>query len=251
VNANWNDSRGTGWMTIIFTGDGSGFSGQWGRPGSKPSGRFVASRAVYPPVTGSFHLSGILGPDVTSRLMKLHQLGLTVVGNFGPGTELDGTMAPDGNNLTGTWKTPSGAGWIKLQFADDSKSFQGVWGFASDAQQPQGHIVGIVVNRAQLWVRGLWNVASSGEAFAASALKLQQEGHTVIGSYKGGHLQGTLPLGSLVLTGTWRDSRGSGNVVFKFASDGNTFQGSWTIKGKSGGSIIGTRVIASSPALRQ
>jgi hypothetical protein len=247
VDANWNDARGTGWMTIIFTADGSGFSGEWGRPGSKPSGRFVASRSVYPPVTGSFYVSG--GPEA-SRLMSLHQLGQTVVGNLGPGTELDGTMGSDANNLTGTWKGPSGNGWIKLQFADDSKSFDGEWALASETQ-PQGHIVGSVVNRAQLMVRGLWEIASSGEALAASALKLQQEGQTVIGSYKGGHLQGTLPRGSFVLTGRWRDSRGTGDVVFKFASDGKSFQGTWTIKGKSGGSIIGKRVIASSPALRQ
>jgi hypothetical protein len=247
VDANWNDARGTGWMTIVFTADGSGFSGEWGRPGSKPSGRFVASRSVYPPVTGSFYVSG--SPEA-SRLMSLHQLGQTVVGNLGPGTELDGTMASDANNLTGTWKGPSGNGWIKLHFADDSKSFDGEWALTSETQ-PQGHIVGSVVNHAQLMVRGLWQIASSGEALAASALKLQQEGQTVIGSYKGGHLQGTLPLGSFVLTGRWRDSRGTGDVVFKFASDGKSFQGTWTIKGKSGGSIIGKRVIASTPALRQ
>jgi hypothetical protein len=183
--------------------------------------------------------------------MKLHQLGSTVVGNFGSRTEVDGTMAADANDLTGTWKTPSGNGWIKLQFADDSKSFAGTWGFASDAQQPQGHLIGTVVSHAQLWVRGLWNVASSGEAFATSTVKLSQEGQTVIGSYKGGHLQGTLPIGSVVLTGRWRDSRGTGNLVFKFAADGKSFQGKWTINGKTGGSIIGKRNVASSPALRE
>ncbi len=251
VDATWTDSRGHGWMTLVFASNGSGFTAEWGRPGSKPSGRFVASRAAYPPVSGSFHMSGMVGPDLTSRVMKLHQLGSTVVGNFGPRTEVDGTMASDANNLTGTWKTPSGEGWIKLQFTDDSRSFAGTWGFASDAQQPQGHIIGAAVSHAQLWVRGLWNVASSGEAFATSTLKLSQEGQTVIGSYKGGHLQGTLPIGSVVLTGRWRDSRGTGNVVLKFAANGKSFQGKWTIDGKTGGSIIGKRNIASSPALRE
>ncbi len=248
VDANWHDARGSGWMTIVFAADGSGFSGEWGRPGSKPSGRFVASRAVYPPVTGSYYLTG--GPQFGSRQVKLHQLGLTVVGNFGPGTELDGTMAADANNLNGTWKGPSGNGWIKLQFADDSKGFEGSWGLSSDAQ-PQGNITGSVVNHAQLWVRGLWQTASSGEALAASPFKLEQEGQTVIGSYKGGHFQGTLPRGSVVLVGRWRDASRSGDVTLKFASDGKSFQGSWTIQGKSGGSIVGKRVIASSSALRQ
>jgi hypothetical protein len=248
VDAKWNDSRGTGWMTIIFTADANGFSGEWGRPGSKSSGHFIASRSVYPPVTGSYNVSG--APEVISRVLTLHQLGQTVLGNFGPGTELDGAMASNANNLTGTWKGPSGNGWIKLQFADDSKSFEGTWAIASDTQ-PQGHIVGSVVNRAQLVVKGLWEIASSGEALSASVLQLQQEGQKVTGSYKGGHLQGTLPRGSLVLTGRWRDSRGAGDLVFKFASDGKSFQGSWTIKGKSSGSIIAKRVTASSPALRQ
>jgi hypothetical protein len=253
VDAKWNDSRGSGWMTIIFTADGNGFSGDWGYPGSKPSGRFVASRLlpVYPPVTGNFKVSVTGGPEFSSRSLNLHQLGQTVVGNFGPGTQLGGTIAPGGNYFTGTWKGPSGDGWIKLQFTADSKAFQGEWGLTSDTQS-HGSIVGSTINHTQLWVRGLWDIASSGGAFAGGALKLQQEGQTVIGSYKDGHLQGTLPRGSGVLTGRWRDPRGTGDLVFTFASDGKSFQGTWTVKGKSGGGrIIGKRVIASSPALRQ
>jgi hypothetical protein len=248
VDATWNDSRGSGWMTIVFTADGNGFSGEWGRPGSQPSGHFVATRAVHPLVAGRYHVTG--SPESAARVLILHQLGLGVVGNFGPGTQLNGTMASDSNNLTGTWKGSSGEGWIKLHFADDSRSFEGDWGLASDTE-PTGHIVGSVVNHAQLAVRGPWNVASSGEAFSASVLTFQQSGQTVTGSYKNGRLQGTLPPGSLVLTGTWRDSHGTGNLVFRFSSDGKSFQGTWTAKGKSGGSIIGKRVIAASPALRQ
>jgi hypothetical protein len=51
VDATWSDSRGKGWMTILFTADGNRFSGEWGRPGSKPSGHFDAARSVYPIVT--------------------------------------------------------------------------------------------------------------------------------------------------------------------------------------------------------
>jgi|GEM_PF-1034568 hypothetical protein len=250
IDANWTDSRGTGWMTIIFADDGNRFSGEWGRPGSKPSGQFVAIRSVHPNVTGLYNVSVTGGPEFTSHRMSLHQLALDVVGNFGPGTQLNGTVASDANTLTGTWKGPSGNGWIKLQFADDSKTFQGTWGLAPDAEAA-GQIVGSVVNTSQLWVRGLWEIASSGAAFTANVLKLQQEGQTVTGSFKGGHVQGTLPRGSLSLSGTWRDTHGTGVFVLKFASDGMHFQGTWTTKGKTSGSIIGKRVIAATPALRQ
>jgi hypothetical protein len=63
-------------------------------------------------------------------------------------------------------------------------------------------------------------------------------------------LQGTLPRGSQTLSGTWRDSHRTGDFAFKFATDGKSFQGTWKIKGGGGGSLIGKRVIAASPALR-
>jgi hypothetical protein len=250
IDANWDDARGTGWMTIVFTADGNRFSGEWGRPGSKPSGHFVAIRSVHPYVTGVYNVSITGGPEFTARRITLHQLALDIVGNFGPGTQLNGTMASDANTLTGTWRGPSGNGWIKLQFADDSESFQGTWGLATGAEAA-GQIVGSVVNTSQLWVRGLWEIASSGAAFTANVLKLQQQGQTVTGSFNGGHLQGTLPRGSLSLSGTWRDSHGTGVFVLKFAPDGMHFQGTWSTKGKNSGSIIGKRVIAATPALRQ
>jgi hypothetical protein len=250
IDANWDDSRGTGWMTIVVTPDGNRFSGEWGRPGSQPSGHFVAIRSIHPYVTGVYSVSITGGPEFTSHRITLHQLALDVVGNFGPGTQLNGVMSSDANTFTGTWKGPSGNGWVKLQFADDSQSFKGSWGLAPDAEAA-GQIVGSVVNTSQLWVRGVWEIASSGGAFTANVLKLQQEGQLVTGSFKDGHLQGTLPRGSLSLNGTWRDSHETGVVVLKFASDGMHFQGTWTIKGHNSGSVIGKRVIAAMPALRQ
>jgi hypothetical protein len=247
VDATWSDSRGKGWMTILFTADGNRFSGEWGRPGSKPSGHFDAARSVYPIVTGRYHVSVTGGTEFTTREISLRQLGLDVVGNYGPGTQLNGTMAMDSNTLTGTWQGASGHGWIKLKFADDSKTFDGAWGVVAGTE-PFGQMTGTIVNTAQLWVRGLWNVASSGAAFTTSALKFEQEGQTVTASYKGGRLQGTLPRGSYALTGTWRDSHGTGSFAFKFASDGKSFQGTWVTK-HNNGSIIGKRVIAAMPAL--
>jgi hypothetical protein len=254
VDATWSDSRGNGWMTIVFTADGNRFSGQWGRPGSRPSGQFDAARSIYPIVTGRYHVNVTGGTDFTTREITLRQLGFNVVGNYGPGTQLNGTMALDSNTMTGTWQGSSGHGWIKLKFADDSKSFEGTWGLVPGSE-PSGEMTGTTgdnaQNTAQLWVKGLWDVASSGAAFTTSSVKFQQEGQTVIGSYIGGHLQGTLPRGSHVLTGTWRDSHGTGSFVFKFASDGRSFQGTWAAKSHDNGSIIGKRVIAAMPAVHK
>ncbi len=249
VDANWRDSRGDGWMTIVFAADGSRFSGQWGRPGSNASGQFVAVRAPYPSVSGDYNVTVTGGPEFTTRRISLHQLALDVVGNYGPGTQLNGAMATNANTLTGTWKGTNANGWLKLQFADDSKSFQGTWGLASDAA-PSGQITGSVVSTAQLRIAGVWQIASSGAAFTANMLKIQQKGQTITGSYKGGRLQGTLPRGSSLLSGNWKDSHDAGVLLFKFAPDGMSFQGTWTTKRQYEGSIIGKRLIAGTPALR-
>jgi hypothetical protein len=254
INANWTDARGSGWMTIIFAADGGKFSGDWGRPGSKPSGSFVAVRSAYPRVTGVYNIHTTGGTDFTSRQISLNQLGLDVVGNYGPGTQLNGTMTTDANTLSGTWKGASGNGWIKLQFANDSKSFQGSWGLAPGTEasgQFAGSSTSTVQHTGQLGVKGIWHIASSGTAFSSDVLQLEQAGHKVTGSYKGGHLEGTISGGSRYLSGTWRDARGSGLFSISFASDGMSFHGTWTSKNNNTGSIIGKRVIAATPALRQ
>ena len=152
VDATWSDPRGTGWMTIVFAASGKSFSGQWGRPGSNPSGHFEAVRFAYPNVSGLFYVNVTGGTEMTARRISLHQLGLDVVGNLGPGTQLDGTIDSDTNTLTGNWKEPNGSGWIKLKFADDGKSFAGTWGLAPGAESA-GEINGGVVNTSQLHVR--------------------------------------------------------------------------------------------------
>ncbi len=249
VDANWNDSRGTGWMTIVFASGGKSFSGQWGRPGSNPSGHFEALRFAYPNVSGLYYVNVTGGTDLTARRISLHQLGLDVVGNLGPGTQLDGTIDSDTNALTGNWKEPNGSGWIKLQFADDGKSFTGTWGLAPGAEAA-GAINGSVADTAQLHVNGRWEIASSGGAFSGNVLQLEQQGQTITGSFKDGRLQGTLARGSSSLSGTWRDAHGTGVVGLKFTSNGMHFQGTWTRKGGISGSLIGKRVIAATPALR-
>ncbi|MBV9332559.1 MAG: hypothetical protein JO146_00980 [Candidatus Eremiobacteraeota bacterium] len=260
VDATWSDARGNGWMTIVFGSDGNRFSGDWGRPGSRPSGHFEGSRAAYPAVTGTYHTT-VGGSDAFSaRHITLRQLGLDVVGNFGPGTQLNGTMS-SANTFDGTWKGPNSNGWMKLQFADDSRSFQGTWGL-TPGSEPAGTVSGSVRNApanvstatnttaGELDIRGLWHIASSGGAFAGDTLKLEQQGRSVSGSYKNGHLEGTISSSSHSLSGNWRDARGTGVFTISFASDGMSFHGTWTTKYNSG-SLIGKRVIAATPALRQ
>jgi len=255
VDATWSDARGNGWMTIVFGADGNRFSGDWGRPGSRPSGHFEGSRAAYPIVTGTYHTTVSGSDEFSTRHITLRQLGVDVVGNFGPGTQLNGTMTSS-NTFDGTWKGPNSNGWIKLQFADDSRSFQGTWGLTAGTE-PAGTVTGSVRNvppspnnaTGALDVRGLWRIASSGGAFSGDTLNLAQQGRSVSGSYKDGHLEGTISSSSHSLSGNWRDARGTGVFTINFASDGMSFHGTWTTKYNSG-SLIGKRVIAATPALR-
>ncbi len=131
-------------------------------------------------------------------------------------------MAPDTGAMTGTWKGPDGSGWFHLRFASDSRSFQGEWGLDAD-KQPRGHISGSIVNTAQIWVHGLWETASSSIAFSGGSLRFEQNGETVTGVFKDGHLAGSLPRGSSVLVGRWRGEH-DGNVTLTFAADGRSFE---------------------------
>lgn len=257
VDATWSDPRGSGWMTIVFGADGNRFSGDWGRPGSRPSGHFDGSRAPYPTVTGTYHTTVSGSDEFATRHITLRQLGLDVVGNYGPRTQLNGTMATDTNSFDGTWRGPNSNGWIKLQFADDSRSFQGTWGLTTGTE-PAGTVTGSTRNippnpnnsTGELDIRGLWHIASSGGAFPGDTLKLEQQGRSVTGSYKNGRLEGTISSSSHSLSGYWRDERGTGVFTISFASDGMSFHGTWNTKYNSG-SLIGKRVIAATPALRQ
>src|SRR5262249_2322879 len=73
VDGTWTDARGTGWLTIVFTSDGNGFSGQWGLEGRKPSGQFAGKRLTptYPNVTGLYNTSVSGGTELVARKLKL------------------------------------------------------------------------------------------------------------------------------------------------------------------------------------
>lgn len=249
ADADWNDSRGTGWMTIVFSEDGNSFSGKWGYPAKPPTGTFTGRRLVpvYPLVTGDYHVSTNGGSEFTPHQFSLHQLNDTMVGNLGPGTQISGTIT-DGV-FKGTWKGTQADGWLMLRFSPDSTQFQGDWGLTSDTQA-RGHLAGSIVSHAQMWVRGLWEVASSSETLGSRTIELKQQGETVTGTFKNGHLQGTLAPGSLTMTGKFRDNLGSGWVTLKFTPDGRTFDGTWKRGSGAEGKLVGKRVIAASSSLR-
>jgi hypothetical protein len=44
LSATWNDRRGQGWLTFKFKLDSSGFEGDWGFNGKKPSGQLIGKK---------------------------------------------------------------------------------------------------------------------------------------------------------------------------------------------------------------
>jgi hypothetical protein len=48
LSATWSDPRGSGWLTFKFNLQGSGFSGDWGYGGKKPSGQLIGKRILAP-----------------------------------------------------------------------------------------------------------------------------------------------------------------------------------------------------------
>ena len=252
VDGNWKSPKGTGWITLTFV-DSNNFSGDWGYGGRKPSGHIVATRIMqtFPPVSGRWDVKVTGGAAFLSNVITLQQTGTTVQGHIGSLAQLGGTIKPNTNNLDGTWKGPKQSGWLKLEFAADIKSFQGTWGTGTDTTVSKGQITGTINNKPQMWVRGLWYSTYSGTAFATGDITFKQEGSTVIGTYKGGTLEGTLPVGGTKLTGTYKNANGTGAIQLVFSDDGKSFQGVWLAHHKQMGRIIGKRAIASSPSLRQ
>lgn len=89
---------------------------------------------------------------------------------------------------------------------------------------------------------GTWACAASGEGpngdqIGKFPLVLKQSGSTVTGSYYDGSasLKGTLK--GNTLTGTWKESSGTGVFTFVMADDGKSFTGTWGVKA---GSTSGT-----------
>lgn len=99
--------------------------------------------------------------------------------------------------------------------------------------------------RTYEWVEG-GALASTGWAGGWSSdfgrMSLQQSGSRVSGSYdfKGGRLEGILQGGTL--SGTWKQTNGSGRFEFRLSADGRSFSGRWGYgQTLSGGSWNGRR----------
>ena len=246
VDANWNGPKGNGWATIIFSNDWKSFSGQWGFPGKKASGRFVAQRfyASYPPVTSLWAFSRTGGQTFVDGNVKLNQQGTTVVGSYNNNSgQISGTFSQPGvNEMSGTWKDKRGTGWLDLAFAANSEKLSGSWGFKGSSTA-SGSLVASVNTIVSPTVRGLWNVTFTGQDTHDVKLRFQQQGQSIIATFAKGRLTGTLPAGSYLMDGTWQTKIGSGPVTLTFTPEGNDFSGFWGFAGKpSSGRVLGKRI---------
>ena len=254
VDLAWFNGDREGWATIVPGADGKSFSGQWGLPGKKPSGTFIASKifATFPPVTGLWRLSTAGGAAFPfNGVVKFQQTGSTVVGSFANVGQIAGTFKEGTQEMDGTWKAAGKSGWVTLQFLPDNTSVQGAWG-RQGSNDPAGRIVGAVNTFKSPITTGLWTVRTSGKAFSMGNLRLHQQGETVIGSFgTKGRISGTLREGSDKLIGTWKTpANGSGPIVLRFTKDGMAFDGVLSRNGVQLGRVIGKRVTASSAAVR-
>ena len=255
VDLAWFNGDREGWATIVPGADGKSFNGQWGLPGKKPSGTFIASKVfpTFPPVTGIWRLNTAGGAAVPfAGVVKLQQQGSTVVGSFGPTGQLAGTFKEGSHQLDGTWKGVAGlaGGWVTLDFLPDNTHVQGAWGRQGETE-PAGRIVGGVNTFVSPITTGLWTVRTTGSKFSMGNLRLHQQGETVVGTFgTKGRMTGTIREGSDKLIGTWHAPAGSGPFVLRFTKDGMGFDGALTKNGATFGRVIGKRVTASSAAIR-
>jgi len=246
VDAKWDGPKGNGWATLIFGADWKSFSGQWGYPGKKPTGSFVAQRFYqsYPPVSNLWSFSRTGGETFVNGNVNLQQEGSTVVGSYSNKSgQISGSFSQPGvNEMTGTWKDKRGTGWIDLAFSADSKKLSGTWGMKG-ASTSRGSLVGSINTIVSPVVSGLWNVTLTGQDVHNVKLRFQQQGTSIIARWDKGQVTGTLPQGSYIVDGTWQTKKGSGPISMTFTPDGNDFSGFWGYPGKpSSGRVIGKRV---------
>jgi hypothetical protein len=244
VDAKWNGPRGDGWATLIFSDDWKSFSGEWGFPGRKATGNFVAKRFYqsYPPVSHLWSVNRTGGEAFTTGNVKLQQTGTTVVGSYGNDGQITGSFsAPGVNEMKGTWKDPRGSGWIDLTFDADSKSASGVWGMRGSSN-PSGSLVAAVNTIVTPSTAGLWQITFTGQDVHNVKVRFEQRGQSILGKWDDGHFTGTLPQGTYTMKGQWQTKAGSGPLTLTFDSSGNSVTGEWGYPGKPRGRVFGNRV---------
>jgi hypothetical protein len=242
LNGNWIAGGNNGWLTIWFTPDGAGFNGEWGNPGTRPSGTFVGRR-FYPSVTGLWNFKQTGGEAFVNGIVRLTEQGQTVVGSYWNGTgQWGGAFATGSHVLNGTWKDKRGDGWINLTFAIDSSDLNGTWG-RQGSSQPLGRMVGSPNTMPPIDTAGRWDATVTGQKAHYFSMTFTQTGNSIVATWPNGHVSGTLPAGSHTVHGTWQTPKSSGVITITFAADGNSFHGTWGYLGKpASGRILGTRV---------
>ena len=246
VDAKWDSPKGNGWATIIFGNDWKTFSGQWGYPGKKPTGSFVAQRFYqsYPPVSNLWSVNRTGGEVFVNGNVNLQQQGTTVIGNYSNKTgQINGAFnTPGVNEMQGTWKDKRGSGWIDLAFSEDSKKFSGSWG-NSGSSTARGNLVGTINTIVSPITTGKWKITLTGQDTHSMTVQFKQEGQSIIATWEKGRITGTLPQGSYILDGTWQTKAGYGPVELTFDPGGNSFNGFWGYPGKpSRGRVLGQRI---------
>jgi hypothetical protein len=239
------DSGRNGWGTMVFAPDYKTFHGQYGLPGKKPAGTFIATRIypTFPPVSGLWNLSRSGGATFATSVVSLKQSGATVVGSFDAQKgSFSGTFPQGVHVVTGDWKHASGSGWLALEFAPDSKSVSGSWGMAGSTV-PSGTLVGSVNTTPLPVTTGKWKVTLTGQAAHGMVLLFRQNGSSIVGTWQGGHISGTIPAGSDSVKGTWQTMKASGPLTLTFAANSKTFSGFWGYPGKPNkGRVLGERI---------
>jgi hypothetical protein len=242
LNGNWNLNGDSGWITLWFAADGTGFHGQWGSPGRKPDGTFIGRR-VYPPVSGLWNFKRTGGDAFFNGIVALTEQGETVVGSYSDGTgQWSGTFRPGTHLLLGTWRDKRGDGWIDLNFALDSRSLNGTWGVGARGSAQSGSLVGSPNTTPPLQAAGNWDVTLTGQTAHYFRMKITQTGRSLLATWPGGHVTATVERGSRTLHGTWQTPSSSGVVSLIFTPDNNGFAGTWGWAGKPPtGRVIGAR----------
>ena len=180
------------------------------------------------------------GSPLTPGPLVLKQVGSGIVGSYGTNGSLSGSTHP-GNPLQidASWKDSRGVGWATLIFNASYTAFHGSWGFGG--RPANGTFVAERVYN-QINTTGTWNVLMTGEMAHSTQLVFKQTGPSFIGTWAGGHIQGTLSKGSEDVQGQWQTPKGYGPINLKFSADGNSFHGTWGYPGKpSSGVVNGTR----------
>ncbi len=194
--------------------------------------------------TGSWKVRPTQNP-LSSGVIILKQQGNNVIGHYGKGGTVKGTIDPSNpHQLDLNWSDSRGSGWSKVTFSDDWKQFHGQWGYPGQAASGEVYAARMLI---QINTSGVWNVQLTGQKLHSARVEFHQKGTSFVGKFPSGHLTGTIPPGTTEVDGTWQTIDGSGPIHITFSADGSSFSGFWAYPGKPmKGRIFGTRIDSAS-----